>query len=260
MWRRLGAELRRIREQEGLPQSAILSRQPTVSDIEQGHRMPTEDQLRGWLAFADERETDLVWALYAAAQSEVRVWASVLAEDPTGQRTASADEAPSRRIRVWQNRVIPGLLQTPAYARAVFEALGRQDVDTSVAERMTRQEILLDSGRSFQFLISEHLLGCAVAPHARSDQLWQLALAAARLGTVLGVVPDHVLTPEEFMIFEPLETEPYVAMETVLGLGRLRSPVSVAAYESEWARLFASAWTGPAAVERIRAQPGWGGE
>lgn len=52
----------------------------------------------------------------------------------------------ARHIRLWQAQVIPGLLQTPAYARAVIGAanasLPTEDVEELVKDRMARKPLL----------------------------------------------------------------------------------------------------------------------
>ncbi|MFK4102967.1 Scr1 family TA system antitoxin-like transcriptional regulator [Streptomyces sp. NPDC019531] len=60
----------------------------------------------------------------------------------------------------YDNQVLPGLLQTPAYARAVFlhevPALTEEEIDQRVAARMERQEILQRKGPpTVSFVISE---------------------------------------------------------------------------------------------------------
>ena len=49
-------------------------------------------------------------------------------------------------LRELQTAVVPGLLQTADYARAVFRGLaalqGQRDVESAVHERLRRQEVL----------------------------------------------------------------------------------------------------------------------
>lgn len=253
---RLGLELRRIRKAAGLPQSDLMSRQATVSDIETGERLPDEEQLELWLRHASSEDERQVVALFNAARSETRVWASLLAEDPTLQRTAAEENAGARRARFYQVGVVPGLLQTPDYARAVFEKLGRADVTASTTERILRQQVLYEPGRSFEFLVLARVLDCAVAPHTRSGQLGHLAAVASAQGVSIGVVPEHVLPGSgSFALFTPIDddTPEYVSLESPAGLARVSVRATVEAYEREWERLWSAAETGDAAVEVIRA-------
>jgi hypothetical protein len=51
-------------------------------------------------------------------------------------------EAEARRISTFELSVIPGLLQTPAYARALQQGWLLEDVDRLVTLRVERQKIL----------------------------------------------------------------------------------------------------------------------
>lgn len=53
-----------------------------------------------------------------------------------------AHEAKSTQLRIWELAWIPGLFQTEAYARAVFEAFGNEDVEEAVRTRLDRQSCL----------------------------------------------------------------------------------------------------------------------
>jgi hypothetical protein len=51
-------------------------------------------------------------------------------------------ESRASELRIWELSWVPGLLQTEDYARAIFTAFGRDDIDTMVSARMARQEAL----------------------------------------------------------------------------------------------------------------------
>lgn len=51
-------------------------------------------------------------------------------------------ELRSSELRIWELSWIPGLFQTEEYARAMFEAAGLLDIDTHLAQRMKRQDVL----------------------------------------------------------------------------------------------------------------------
>jgi hypothetical protein len=68
------------------------------------------------------------------------------------QRVAIALEAATTMLRVYEPAIVPGLLQTPDYARHVFinnAAFrdGASDIDAAVQVRMKRQESLSDRGK-----------------------------------------------------------------------------------------------------------------
>lgn len=61
-------------------------------------------------------------------------------------------EQRARRIRIWESRHVPGLLQTEAYARAIL-----QD-EALLRDRLNRQRILRPGGPSVRVVIDEAVL------------------------------------------------------------------------------------------------------
>jgi hypothetical protein len=53
-------------------------------------------------------------------------------------------EAKAHTLRIWQPIIVPGIIQTPAYARELFAAMGMNDdrVSDYVQSRLSRQAIL----------------------------------------------------------------------------------------------------------------------
>jgi Domain of unknown function (DUF5753) len=70
----------------------------------------------------------------------------------------------SSRVRSYQPKIVPGLLQTSEYTTAVLlSARKRQgvqvdDVEAAVAERMDRQRVLREGGHRFAFVMEETVL------------------------------------------------------------------------------------------------------
>ncbi|WP_405138254.1 DUF5753 domain-containing protein [Nocardia sp. NBC_01388] len=118
---------------------------------------------------------------------------------PTGlgplQQSILAEEARTRLIRDWQPGAIIGLLQTQRYARAILHACITvldipNDLDTVVAARMRRQQILDRDGHEFRFLIGEWVLYRTVGTHAiMGEQLAHLLDAMGNPRLSLGIVP-----------------------------------------------------------------------
>lgn len=259
VWARLGAVLRRIRVAAGVSQSALLGRQASVSDVERGRRLPTEAQLQEWLAVASGPDREEARFLFDAAQTETESWSGMRVDpDPTLQRRADEENRAARRVRNYQDRTIPGLLQTPEYATAVFGAVGKPDVAGAVAERMRNQRVLYEPGRRFEFLLLSRVLDCTVAPRARAGQLAHLARMASVGSVALGVVPDGVGDlpgTQRFMLFDPLDGSASFATTEGLG-GRVtyRGPGAVLAYGREWDRLWSAAAVGADAVDAIKTR------
>lgn len=83
------------------------------------------------------------------------------------QQRVGRIEAASRQVATFHPAMIPGLLQTPDYAQAVFSSGGDlppTEVDKAVAARMERQSLLVASGRRFTQIVTEG----ALRWHARS--------------------------------------------------------------------------------------------
>lgn len=97
-------------------------------------------------------------------------------------------------LRYFQATLIPGLLQTEAYARAVFASTGMlsdDEVAGRVANRLERQAAILDreDRPAFAFIIDVAALRCG-PPEIAKDQLLHLADTGARPNIFVHVVPD----------------------------------------------------------------------
>lgn len=257
--RRLGSELQLARKLAGVSQHALAGRlgvtQATVSRVETARRLPTVAQARVWLAAAGDDQRAQVLGLLESALRETRPWAEL---PGTLQRWAAEENEASSRVCNYQERVVPGLLQTPEYAGAVFAGLGRDEgaAAVSVSQRMLRQQILYRPGRGFEFLLLDRVLDCAVAPHARAGQLAHLAGVATAEAVSLGVVPAGAMVPGSgsFIVFTPADgSARQVVIEHVHGRSTISAEEDVARFEAEWGRLWVAAVTGEDAVALIRS-------
>ncbi|MFC4589135.1 helix-turn-helix domain-containing protein [Sphaerisporangium corydalis] len=104
-------------------------------------------------------------------------------------------EAKATSLLSYEPLVIPGLLQTEAYAREVIEHSGRPfDVDDQVEARLARQRILTTDKRPMLVvLLDEGVLRRPVGgPQVMSDQLVHLLDVAERRDVVIQIVPLEV--------------------------------------------------------------------
>ncbi|WP_422768790.1 helix-turn-helix domain-containing protein [Plantactinospora sp. WMMC1484] len=104
-------------------------------------------------------------------------------------------EETASTLRYFQATLIPGLLQTEAYARAVFASTGLltdDEVLDRVVLRMERQATIIDRpGRpSFVFFLDASTLRCG-PPEIAKDQLLALADVGARPNVFVHVIPDE---------------------------------------------------------------------
>ncbi|MGA2829215.1 MAG: helix-turn-helix transcriptional regulator [Streptosporangiaceae bacterium] len=103
-------------------------------------------------------------------------------------------EAHARRLRSFELVVVPGLLQTETYARAVLRTrvgATEEELDETVAARMERQRILdRDHPPELWVLLDEAVLRRPVGgAEVMAKQLEFLAAAARRPHVVLQVIP-----------------------------------------------------------------------
>lgn len=259
---RLRGELQRLRNLAGLSGRAMAGRlgatQATVSRIERGETLPAMPVVRAWLdaAGAEETERDRLLDLAEAVHAETRGWGELLGDVGHAQRDAQRRESESTVVRNFQPTVVPGLLQTPEYARAIMSIGRTKDVTAGVATRIERQQVLYEDERRFTFLIEENVLrwpvGSPDVVAAQRDRLVSLS----RLKTVeLAILPATVAVAapwHNFIIWEPQDGHPYVTTELVHGAQEVGDPESVQLYLTLWERLWGAAAVGEDAVSLIQ--------
>ena len=226
----LGARLRDMRRAAGLTGQQLadaLSWPPSkVSKLEHASQTPSDDDVRAWCrATGSERETEGVLLALHTLQTRHQEWQRVMrAGLAQVQESVARREEDVRRFRSFQSTFVPGLLQTPDYARSRMEQNAlvwgkRADIDEGVVARMRRQEVLYDGARSFHFVITEAVLLYTVCPPdvmlAQIDRLMSLSmLANVRLGIIpfgrpFTIAPTHgfALLDERLVTFETLSAE-----------------------------------------------------
>jgi Domain of unknown function (DUF5753) len=128
-------------------------------------------------------------------------------------------------IRNMEIAFIPGLLQTPAYARAIFtqveSVFGIPDVDAAVRARMQRQQALYEPKR-FEFLTTEAALKLLPCPPAvMLGQLDRLLTITSMDNVTLGIIPfgQLTMTPVNgfLMLDDRLIVETYSGEDTERG-------------------------------------------
>jgi transcriptional regulator with XRE-family HTH domain len=103
-------------------------------------------------------------------------------------------EAVARRLRWFEPNIVPGLLQTDSYARAVFHTrfgITDEEVEALVAARMKRQEILTrEQPPAVWAILDEWVLRRLVGgQHTMVEQLSRLIEVAQRPGVILQIIP-----------------------------------------------------------------------
>lgn len=145
--RRLARELRELRKRAGLSQAEAARRvgwsKNKVSRIEEPVTRPTDDDVRALLQLYGLDAARHPAILQLNKDSWQRGWWTVYDDAFTGVFVMLEEQAPD--IRVYETMLVPGLLQTPGYARWVLsnrQGLDDDDLDRLVAARMARKSIL----------------------------------------------------------------------------------------------------------------------
>ncbi|MFL6140956.1 MAG: helix-turn-helix domain-containing protein [Labedaea sp.] len=136
-----------------------------ISKIENGHQTPTDDDIRAWTmaTHAEDQSVSLLATLHNVELQHAE-WQRVLkAGMRAHQATLSQIDEKTRLYRGFDNAVIPGLLQTPEYARARFAQAVMvhrvpNDINEAVRARMQRQEMLYRPDKRFHFVLTEAAL------------------------------------------------------------------------------------------------------
>ena len=219
-----GAELRRLRTAAGVSQEELGQRitysGSLVGMIETARRAPTRD-------FAERCDDSLVTGGVLA-----RLWPLVSQEAlPRWFRPFAEIERTATSIRSWEPLVIPGLLQTEAYARALITAWqpgdGPEAVRLQVTARMERQQLLdREDPPLLWMIISEAALRNPVGgPAVLREQLTRLLdRVAEHPKIIVQVVPlDAGAHPglEGPLVLVARRGEPDVAYLEVQGRGQL---------------------------------------
>ncbi|WP_272497668.1 helix-turn-helix domain-containing protein [Actinomadura terrae] len=98
-------------------------------------------------------------------------------------------EALATVLRINGIAFIPGLLQTPDYARAAFTLAGVADVEGQIAQRMARQALILRDDAPYVSVVLAESALLVIPPSARAEQLARLAEVADLPNVTLRLVP-----------------------------------------------------------------------
>ena len=251
-----GGVVKVFRERAGLTQEQLAPlvqySLQTVASIEQGRRLPPKE-------FVNRAEDilDAFGALRAAARhlsrqpglaSWFRRWAEL-------EQTALA-------LNTYECRVIPGLLQTEAYARAVTLAVppppSEEQVEQRVAARLARQELLRRKPLvAFSFIIEQAVIerhtGGAEVTRGLVDNLLACAeLVSVELQITPLRQPDHAGTDGPMRLLETPEHE-WLGYSEGQQTGQLiSSPDDVSVLTMRYAKLRSQALTPEDSVSLLK--------
>jgi transcriptional regulator with XRE-family HTH domain len=247
---RLAAELRRLRDLAGVSGRDLAQRigisQSKVSRIESGAVVPSLPEVTAWgkeLGVSVETQGRLT-ALIEAAYNEVHPWGTVIRRGSLQDSTQETESA-AKHIHVFQPSVVPGLLQTAGYAQRVIAMFHEQypgaDPAAEIASRLQRQLALYDTGRRFDFLITEAALRWRPGPvQLLLAQLDRIASISTLENVTVGLIPlgaeATTLTTHGFVLYEGDEQE-WVTVETIHADMNVAAPEHLEVYRSRWSLL-----------------------
>lgn len=255
----LGLRLRELRRDARLTGRQLAQSQgwhpSKISKIEAGKQTPSLADIENW-ARACARPglaAELGASLRTLEEQYVEFRRLFRAGQRLHQVALAEVEAGADSVRNFENVLIPGLLQTPAYARAMLserltDITSVDDVDAAVAVRMQRQQILYRSGKHFHFVITEAALRYLLCPpDVMAGQLDRL-VALSTLTTVrFGIIPFSVQLPviplQGFYIYD----DRAVHVENFTAALQLTQPSEIAAYAKLFDQLAGTARYGAGA-------------
>jgi transcriptional regulator with XRE-family HTH domain len=207
----LADRLRRLRTAAGLTGERLAEHlgwpRPKISKLENGRQMPTVADITAWAtACGDPGAAAELLDMLNTAQSLHRQYRHQLRRGHAAiQEDFDRLVRQVKRVRNFEVLVIPGLLQTADYARyrmlemVRIHGFAEDGVEAAVAARMRRQDTLYDSGRQFEFVITEAALRVRLCPpQVMAGQLDRLLGLSGLANVTLGIIPldaDMPVTP-----------------------------------------------------------------
>jgi transcriptional regulator with XRE-family HTH domain len=212
--RRLGAELRRLREEAGLTIERVAKSlecsDSKISRIENGQVGATPRDVRDMLELYEVGAQQRDALVEIAREARQKGWWHAYRDVPVVPASIGLEDT-ATAMRMYAALLVPGLLQTRDYASAVLRAL-QPGLDAAEFERWVglriRRQSLLDRGDAptLWAILDEAALRRPVGgPEVMAGQLRRLASAAEQPNVTLQVLPfaagEHAGMDGGFTIF-----------------------------------------------------------
>ncbi|WP_330231389.1 helix-turn-helix domain-containing protein [Nocardia sp. NBC_00508] len=278
--RALGRRIRQLRERNNVSQAAaarIVETSPqSYGRLEEGRVTKVTDLGINALANAfkaDDEERrlllDLAQEIRQTQKSDGSLWRATSDVIPKAFNHYLALEEAASRIISWQTMLVPGLLQTREYRRALvwaeYPGMPPEEVERILDFVMKRQEMLVNSDFRFEAILAEAVLRYqAGGPGVSTDQLRRMLELSEMPNVSVRIVPFDAQTPvalitrSPFVIceFPPLPTSkliepPVVYIEGFVGELYLERNVEVAQYMDTARRLAQVALPEAASRDRV---------
>lgn len=197
--RRLGQELRRLRELKGMTAEEVAERllvsQSKISRLENGRRSISQRDVRDLCGVYEVEDHRIVDSLMQMAKdSRQQGWWHSFGDIPYSVYIGLETDAAS--LRVYDPQVVPGLLQTRAYAEALITGALPEttptDIEKRVQVRVRRQERISapDNPLRLWTVLDESALRRVVGSrHLMRDQLEHLVEQSQLPHVTVQVIP-----------------------------------------------------------------------
>ncbi len=264
---RLGRKLRELRGKKTAAQAAaqVGYSQSWLSRVESGDiKIRPEELTRLLVAYGLSTDDEHTIALLAlAANLDEPRWWQPLGSLQHRYLTYIGFEAEATVIRNWEQTLVPGLLQTPGYARAVL-SVGREVREGITEERLEarlgRQTILTGAHPpELHVIVSEAVLLCQVGgPAVQRDQLRFLCKQSDLPNVTIQIVAfsagEHLAAHYPLVLLDFAEYDPSPTLgctEQLTGSWLLEAPQEIARLEEVFADLAEYAMTPRESVDWI---------
>jgi transcriptional regulator with XRE-family HTH domain len=193
-WLPFGREVRRNRDEQGWSQAELGKRIRVsggmVGHIERAVRVPTRDQV------------DAMESVFPTEGSLLRMWTEILKyrSVPDWFQNALSTEQRAQLVYQYQSILVPGLLQTSAYAEVLVRAwqprATDEEVERIVQTRTKRLPAMLARRPTLWFVVDEVVVTRLVGSHAiMAEQLEHIATLAESGSVRFQVLPTTLRHP-----------------------------------------------------------------
>ncbi|MEU6237247.1 helix-turn-helix transcriptional regulator [Kitasatospora sp. NPDC047058] len=211
-FRALGKQIKLLRERAGMTQKELGNQvgytEAMIGSVERGKRTPQPELLD-----AADKLLNAGGLLSIAKDDVQQAKAKARVRHPAWFRDYAGLEAEAVELHDYSTLLIPGLLQTEAHARALYEMrqplLSEEVIEIRVSARLARQEILTRWPRAmFSWVIDESVLRRPLGGWAiHSEQLRRLLEVGQTRGMVVQILPldrtEHAGMGGSFKLLTP---------------------------------------------------------
>lgn len=261
--RGLAGELRELRQNRKLSMRSVaiqLAWQPSkLSRMETGIQGIHVEDVASLLVIYGVTGTERKRLLDMAGRAGQPNWWELAAGISARSRTLIQLETEATAIVDFEPLLVPGLLQTPDYTRAVMKACGVDDAEAQnrVTARLSRQAVLTrDEPPTLHAIVDEAVLRRVLgSPWVMARQLHHLIEATGRPNVTLQVIPlsvgGHTGLDGSFALLDFPRNRPVVHLEHKVSGLFLEEPDQVNVFRREVDRLIGVALSPADSVELV---------